>query len=212
MTPQLDRRSFLRQTGMAAAAFAVSRPWLNSAARTISPNEKLNIAAIGLGVGASNVRNSADENIVGLCDLDLSRCGGLIKQFPKAGVFTDFRKMLDQQKDIDAVIIATPDHSHAYIAMECMRRGKHVYVQKPISHSVFEARILTESAHKYKVATQMGNQGHSGEGIRQVTEWIAAGLIGKVREVHTWTNRPIWPQSLEMGRPTEVQQLSLIHI
>ncbi|MFZ9411700.1 MAG: twin-arginine translocation signal domain-containing protein, partial [Opitutales bacterium] len=107
MTPQLDRRSFLRQTGMAAAAFAVSRPWLNSAARTISPNEKLNIAAIGLGVGASNVRNSADENIVGLCDLDLSRCGGLIKQFPKAGVFTDFRKMLDQQKDIDAVIIAT---------------------------------------------------------------------------------------------------------
>ena len=205
MTPQLNRRSFLRNTGMAAAAFAVTRPWLNSAARTISPNEKLNVAAIGLGVGASNVRNSSDENIVALCDLDLSRCGGTIKQQPKAALYTDFRKMLDEQKDIDAVIIATPDHSHAYIAMECMRRGKHVYVQKPISHSVFEARVLTESAHKYKVVTQMGNQGHSGEGIRQVTEWIAAGLIGKVREVHTWTNRPIWPQSLEMDRPTDVQ-------
>ena len=207
MTPQLNRRSFLRNTGMAAAAFAVTRPWLNSAARTVSPKEKLNIAAIGFGgVGGSNVKNSADENIVALCDLDLNRCGGTIKQFPKAALFTDFRKMLDEQKDIDAVIIATPDHSHAYIAMECMRRGKHVYVQKPISHSVFEARILTESAHKYKVVTQMGNQGHSGEGIRQVTEWIAAGLIGKVREVHTWTNRPIWPQSLEMDRPSEVQK------
>ena len=206
MTPQLNRRSFLRNTGMAAAALAVTRPWLNSAARTVSPNEKLNIAAIGFGgVGKSNVSNSSDENIVALCDLDLSRCGGTIKQQPKAALYTDFRKMLDEQKDIDAVIIATPDHSHAYIAMECMRRGKHVYVQKPISHSVFEARILTESAHKYKVATQMGNQGHSGEGIRQVTEWIAAGLIGKVREVHTWTNRPIWPQSLEMDRPSEAQ-------
>jgi hypothetical protein len=120
MTPQLNRRSFLRNTGMAAAAFAVTRPWLNSAARTVSPNEKLNVAAIGLGVGASNVRNSSDENIVALCDLDLSRCGGTIKQQPKAALYTDFRKMLDEQKDIDAVIIATPDHSHAYIAIECL--------------------------------------------------------------------------------------------
>lgn len=202
------RRSFLRTTGLTATAFAVARPWLNAATRAVSPNEKLNIAAIGVGgVGRSNVGNSADENIVALCDLDLARCGGTIKQHPGAALFTDFRKMLDAHPDIDAVIIATPDHSHAYMAMECMRRGKHVYVQKPLTHSVFEARILTESARKHKVATQMGNQGNSGEGIRLVAEIIAAGLIGKVREVHTWTNRPIWPQSVEMGRPSGSERI-----
>jgi predicted dehydrogenase len=206
MTPPLNRRDFLKSAGMASAAFAVARPWLNSSARTVSPNEKLNIAAIGFGgVGGSNVRNSAEENIVALCDLDLKRCASTIKLQPQAALFTDFREMLEKQKDIDAVIIATPDHSHAYIAMECMRAGKHVYVQKPIAHSVFEARTLTQAAQKYKVVSQMGNQGHSGEGIRQVTEWIAAGLIGQVREVHAWTNRPIWPQSSEMERPKDVQ-------
>ncbi|MEI6460559.1 MAG: Gfo/Idh/MocA family oxidoreductase [Verrucomicrobiota bacterium] len=206
MTPPLNRRNFLKSAGMATAAFTVARPWLNSSARTVSPNEKLNVAAIGFGgVGGSNVRNSAEENIVALCDLDLKRCASTIKLQPKAALFTDFREMLEKQKDIDAVIIATPDHSHAYIAMECMRAGKHVYVQKPIAHSVFEARTLTEAARKYKVVSQMGNQGHSGEGIRQTTEWIAAGLIGQVREVHAWTNRPIWPQSSEMERPKDVQ-------
>ena len=208
MIPPLNRRDFLKSAGLASAAFAVARPWLNSSARTVSPSEKLNIAAIGFGgVGGSNVRNSADENIVALCDLDLNskRCASTIKTQPQAALFTDFREMLEKQKDIDAVIIATPDHSHAYIAMECMRAGKHVYVQKPIAHSVFEARTLTEAARKYKVVSQMGNQGHSGEGIRQITEWIAAGLIGQVREVHAWTNRPIWPQSSEMERPKDVQ-------
>lgn len=206
MSTPLDRRGFLRTTGLAAAAFAMSRPWLSSAARTVSPNEKLNIAAIGFGgVGASNVRNSSEENIVALCDLDLGRCAGTIKQQPKAKLYTDFRVMLEKQKEIDAVIIATPDHTHAHIAMACMRAGKHVYVQKPIAHSVFEARTLTEAARDLKVVSQMGNQGHSGEGIRQITEWIAAGLIGKVREVHAWTNRPIWPQSSEMQRPTDAQ-------
>lgn len=208
MTTPIDRRGFLKTTGLATAAFAVSRPWLNSAARTVSPNEKLNIAAIGFGgIGASNVNNSSDENIVALCDLDLTRdsCAKVIKGHPKAQVYTDFRVMLEKQKDIDAVIVATPDHTHAHIAMACMRAGKHVYVQKPIAHSVFEARTLTEAARDMKLVSQMGNQGHSGEGIRQITEWIAAGLIGKVREVHAWTNRPIWPQSSEMQRPTDVQ-------
>jgi predicted dehydrogenase len=204
MSTPLDRRGFLRHTGLAAAGFALTRPWLNAATPAVSPNSKLNVAAIGFGgVGGSNVRNSADENIVALCDLDLKRCAGTIKQFPKAETFTDFRVMLDKRKDIDAVIIATPDHSHAYIAMECMRRGKHVYVQKPIAHNVFEARTLTEAARAHKVVTQMGNQGHSGEGIRQICEWLEAGLIGQVREAHAWTNRPIWPQSSDTPRPTD---------
>jgi len=204
MSTPLDRRDFLRHTGLAAAGFALAPPWLNAATPDVSPSSKLNVAAIGFGgVGGSNVRNSADENIVALCDLDLKRCAGTIKQFPKADTFTDFRVMLDKRKDIDAVIIATPDHSHAYIAMECMRRGKHVYVQKPIAHNVFEARTLTEAARKHRVVTQMGNQGHSGEGIRQICEWLEAGLIGQVREAHAWTNRPIWPQSSDTPRPTE---------
>jgi hypothetical protein len=109
--------------------------------------------------------------------------------------------MLEKRKDIDGVIIATPDHSHAFIGMACMREGKHVYIQKPIAHSVFEARRLTEGAREFKVISQMGNQGHSGEGIRQICEWIDAGIIGEVREAHAWTNRPIWPQSSDMGRP-----------
>ena len=111
--------------------------------------------------------------------------------------------MLDKEKDIDAVIIATPDHSHAVIAMAAMAAQEHVYVQKPLTHSVYEARLLTEAARKQRVATQMGNQGHSGEGVRLLCEWIWDGAIGEVREVHAWTNRPVWPQGIEVDRPTE---------
>ena len=111
--------------------------------------------------------------------------------------------MLDKQKDIDAVIVATPDHTHAVIALAAIRAGKHVYVQKPLAHSVQEARVLTEAAREHKVATQMGNQGHSGDGTRLVCEWIWAGAIGTVREVHAWTNRPVWPQGVEVERPKE---------
>ena len=111
--------------------------------------------------------------------------------------------MLDEQKDIDAVIIATPDHTHAVIAMAAMERKKHVYVQKPLTHSVYEARLLTETARKYGVATQMGNQGHSGEGIRLLCEWVWDGAIGPIREAHAWTNRPVWPSGIEVDRPTD---------
>ena len=111
--------------------------------------------------------------------------------------------MLDQQKDIDAVIVATPDHTHAVVALAAIERGKHVYVQKPLAHSVYEARVLTEAARKHKVATQMGNQGHSGDGARLTCEWIWSGAIGAVREVHAWTNRPVWPQGVEVERPKE---------
>ena len=109
--------------------------------------------------------------------------------------------MLEKQKDIDAVLVATPDHTHAVIAMAAMQLGKHVYVQKPLTRTISEARALTEAARKYKVVTQMGNQGHSEEGLRLMQEWLDAGAIGPVREVHCWTNRPIWPQG--MPRPTE---------
>ena len=125
----------------------------------------------------------------------------ILEKFPKAVRYKDFRVMLEKQKDIDAVIVATPDHTHAVIAMAAMQLGKHVYVQKPLTRTVSEARALTEAARKYKVVTQMGNQGHSGEGVRLIEEWIDDGAIGKVHEVHCWTNRPIWPQG--MPRPTE---------
>ncbi len=204
MSSPLNRRNFLRHSSLAAAGFTFMRPWLNAATRSVSPNEKLNIAAIGFGgMGGTNVRNASDENIVALCDVDLKRCANTIKQHPNAKLYTDFRVMLEKQPEIDAVIIATPDHTHAHIAMACMRAGKHVYVQKPIAHTVFEARTMTNAARDYKVVSQMGNQGHSGEGIRLITEWIAAGIIGQVREVHAWTNRPVWPQSIEMDRPKE---------
>ena len=143
------------------------------------------------------------ENIVALCDVD----AGLRRQdhrgYPKAAVYKDFREMLDKQKDIDAVIVATPDHTHAVVGLAAIERGKHVYMQKPLSHSVYEARLLTEAARKHKVATQMGNQGHSGDGTRLICEWIWDGAIGAVREVHAWTNRPVWPQGIEVDRPKE---------
>ena len=125
----------------------------------------------------------------------------IFEKFPKAVRYKDYRVMLEKQKDIDAVIVATPDHTHAVIAMAAMQLGKHVYVQKPLTRTVSEARALTEAARKYKVVTQMGNQGHSGEGVRLIQEWIDDGAIGKVHEVHCWTNRPIWPQG--MPRPTD---------
>lgn len=168
-----------------------------------APTDKLNIAGIGIGgVGKNNIRALAQqENIVALCDVDQEYAAPVFELYPNARKWTDYRRMLDEQKDIDAVMIATPDHTHAVIAMAAMERGKHVYLQKPLTRLVSEARILTEAARKYKVMTQMGNQGHSGDGVRSVTEWIAADVIGEVREVHAWTNRPVWPQG--MAKPKE---------
>src|SRR5580765_2701499 len=173
-----------------------------------SPNEKLNIASIGSGgKAASDIHGCAPtENIVALCDVDDKQAANIYKEFEKPPKYKDFRKMLDKEgKSIDAVIVTIPDHMHATAALHCMERGKHVYVQKPLCRTVKEAQMLQEAANKYKVATQMGNQGYSNEGTRQCAEMIWAGEIGDVTEVHAWTDRPIWPQGLtSIPAPTPV--------
>ena len=159
MSQRTNRRGFLKSTALTSAGFwvAASR---DAFARSKSPNEKINIAGIGVGgMGRGNLKACAGENIVALCDVDQDYAAKTFKEYPQAKVYRDFRVMLDKQKDIDAVIVATPDHTHAVIALAAIRAGKHVYVQKPLTHSVYEARVLTEEARKRKVVTQMGNQG-----------------------------------------------------
>lgn len=197
----ITRRYFFYGTLLAGA---VPRLGLGAAASLKSagyksPNEKLNFAAIGSGgQGAANIKAAAPtENIVALCDVDDRRAAETFKTYPNATTYRDFRRMLDKEgKNIDAVIVATPDHMHASAAMWCMERGIHVYVQKPLVRTIWEARQLRESAAKYKVATQMGNQGYSNEGTRQCAEIVWSGGIGSVSEVHAWTDRPLWPQGL----------------
>jgi hypothetical protein len=170
-----------------------------------SPNEKLNIAAIGAGGKASSdIDGCASENIVALCDVNEKQAARKFTQYEKAPKYKDFRKMLDKEgKTIDAVIVTIPDHMHAAATMWCMERGKHVYTQKPLTRTVWEARQLMEAANKFKVATQMGNQGYSNEGTRQAAEMIWAGEIGNVTEVHAWTDRPMWPQGLTSIPPPD---------
>lgn len=192
----VSRRQFIYSTALAASAIAFSgygapRP------RRISANEKVNIAVIGLaGKGASDTDLCAGENIVALCDVDESSAAQVRSKYPKATFYKDFRKMLEQDKSIDAVIVATPDHLHATIAAMAMKMGKHVYCQKPLTYSVYEARTLRDMAKKYGVATQMGNQGSAEDGLRRAVEVIQAGLIGPVRQVYVWSNRPFWPQGI----------------
>ncbi len=166
-----------------------------------APSDKLNIAAIGVGgkgrVNITNSFNKGAENIVALCDVDDRQAEWARKTFPKAPYFADFRKMYEQEsRNFDAVIISTPDHMHAVQALPAMKMNKHIYLEKPLTHDIGEARLLTEAARKYKVVTQMGNQGSSGNGTRMVESWINNGLIGEVNRVHVWTNRPTWPQGI----------------
>ena len=202
---RVSRRMFLFSTAVMAAGCATGRGKKYSAPRKISANDKLNIAGIGVGgKGSSDVDGAAEgNNIVALCDVDWARAAGTFKKYPNAKQYKDFREMLEKEyKNIDAVTISTPDHMHAPAAVAAMELGKHVYVQKPLTHDIFEARRLKALATQYKVASQMGNQGHAGEGVRRLMEWIASGVIGTVREAHIWTDRPIWPQGV--SRPKEV--------
>ncbi len=170
------------------------------------PSEKLNVAAVGVGgQGKFDVKNLAGEkdvNIVGLCDVDEKNAGTIYSEFPNAKRHLDFRKMLDEQKDIDAVTCATPDHLHYAVSSMAMQLGKHVYCQKPLTHSIAETRALAALAKKTKVATQMGNQGNAREEVRLIEEWIADGAIGTVREVHSWTNKPVWPTGIDRPKET----------
>jgi predicted dehydrogenase len=200
---EISRRLFVGGIAATAGMMIVPRRVLGGSGYT-APSDTVNLATIGIGgMGSSNTRACAKEaNIVALCDVDDYKASQIVYEtYPNAKKYRDYRVMLEKQKDIDGVVVATPDHSHAVIALAAMQLGKHVYVQKPMTRTVWEARMLTEAARKYKVVSQMGNQGHSGEGVRLIEEWIADGAIGKVREVHCWTNRPIWPQGIP--RPQE---------
>ena len=203
-TPAVSRRNFLRHAATVAAAVYIVPQHLRGQGNTAA-NNKLNLAAIGVGgIAKFNLKRCADDaNIVALCDIDPNYAAKTFKEYPNAKTYMDFREMLDKQKEIEAVLIAVPDQSHAVVGMACIRARKHVYIQKPLAHSVYEARVLTEAAREHKVVTQMGNQGHSGEGARLTCEWIWSGAIGKIREVHAWTNRPVWPQGVEVERPTD---------
>ncbi|MFL6414967.1 MAG: Gfo/Idh/MocA family protein [Bryobacteraceae bacterium] len=170
-----------------------------------SPNEKLNIASVGAGgKAASDIQSCAEtENIVALCDVDEKRAAKIYGQFPSVPKYKDFRVMFDKENaNFDAVIVTIPDHMHTAVGVAAMERGKHVYMQKPLAHTVWECRELVTAAEKYKVATQMGNQGYSNEGTRQCAEMIWSGVIGNVTEVHAWTNRPAWPQGIKEAPAT----------
>ena len=202
---KITRRYFFMSSAALVAAGCATKGQKGARPRTISANEKINFAAIGSGgKGSSDIQGAgANNNIVALCDVDDVRAGETFTKFPNAKKFRDFRVMLEKEfHNIDAVTISTPDHMHAHAALLAMKMGKHVYVQKPLTHSIEEARLLTLAARENKVASQMGNQGHSGEGVRKLCEMIWSGAIGQVREVHIWTNRPVWPQGY--NRPTIV--------
>ena len=185
----ISRRRFVGAAASTAIAFNVVP---GRVLGKDAPSNKLNLAIIGAGgQGGYSLKNTTSENLVAIADVDKVRSAKTVKKNPKARFFTDFRVMLDKMaRDIDAVMVCTPDHNHCIAATAAMERGKHVYCEKPLAHSVYETRKMTEAARKYKVQTQMGNQGHSSEHIRLVCEWIWDGAIGDVREVHAWSNRP----------------------
>jgi predicted dehydrogenase len=189
----LNRRQFLTSATAAAAFTIIPRHVLGGSGQT-PPSDKVNIAGIGIGgMGFNNLRNLESQNIVALCDVDDSYADKVYQHFPNAKRYKDFRVMLDKQKDIDAVVIATPDHTHALITITAMQAGKHVYCQKPLTHTIQEARKVAQVARRTGVVTQMGNQGHSDEGIRRICEWIWDGAIGPVRRVEAWCRLTYFP-------------------
>jgi predicted dehydrogenase len=208
-TRGLTRRHFLKHSALISAGVTFLPGHILGLNGANPPSEKVNIAGIGVaGQGASDLGNFTDQNIVALCDVDWRHAAGTFKKFPNAKQYKDYRRMLDEQKDIDAVVVATPDHVHAFASMRALKLGKHVYCEKPLTHSVWEARQIGEAARQSKLATQMGNQGQASEETRRLCEYMSADAIGPVREVHLWTDRPsnglfkeYWPQGVP--RPKE---------
>jgi predicted dehydrogenase len=204
----ISRRRFVSSTAAAVFGFQIVPRHVIGGPRFIPPSERLNLGCIGVGgQGAGDIKDMVESglvNIVALCDVDLDKAAGTIKAHGQAKLHRDYRKLIEQHKDIDAVVVATPDHVHAPASIMAMRAGRHVYVEKPLAHGIGEARRMLEVAKETGRVTQMGNQGHAGEGLRLTREWIQAGLIGKVTEVHVWSDRPgkFW-DSQGKPRPTD---------
>ncbi len=211
----LSRRSFLEKGAIASSFFILPRHVLGGLGYT-APSDRLNLAAIGAGgKGVSDIRNASvngRERVAALCDVDFSGSAKRsVEAFPEAKLYHDFREMLDKEKDIDAVTISTPDHIHGPAAAYAMERGKHVYVQKPLTHNIREARILTAMARKHKIVSQMGNQGASNPLLGMVQKWVDSGVLGKISKVEVWTNRPVWPQGGAMPEPAPGQKPEALH-
>jgi predicted dehydrogenase len=194
-TKTVSRRDFLKSATVLSAA-SLAFPYIMRGQQSSSPGSRLNIACVGVGGrGANAVAGLTSENLVAFCDVDDAKAAETFKLHPGIQRFKDYRVMLDKLgSQIDAVTVSTPDHMHFPIAMAALSLGKHVFVEKPLTHTIHEARTLAATAREKKVATQMGNQGHAGEGCRLLKEWVQAGVLGEVTEVHSWTDRPIWPQ------------------
>lgn len=206
------RRKFIKK-GLAASSIMILPRHVLGGLGYTAPSDQLALAGIGVGgKGSSDIRNASiegRERVVALCDVDRSggnRIGDSIKRFPKATFYESFKEMLDKQKDIDAVTISTPDHNHAAAAVYAMQRGIHVYVQKPLTHNIYEARLLTEMAREQKIVSQMGNQGASNPEQLEIQKWISEKRIGTIRKVHVWTDRPVWPQGIAMPNADESQK------
>ena len=204
----ISRRDLIRSSAAIAAMTIVPSNVLGDP-RRMSPSEKLSIAGIGVGgQGSWDLDNVSSEDIVALCDVDWNRAANTFKRYPKAKRYRDFRIMLEKEKSIDAVVVATPDHNHAVATIMAIKMGKHVYCEKPLTHTVYEARAVASAARKAGIATQMGNQGMAFEGNRLINEWIWDGAIGPVREVHAWSDRPthngrlFWAQGIDRPKET----------
>ncbi|MDB4903359.1 MAG: iolG 5 [Mucilaginibacter sp.] len=196
-----SRREFLKTSTLAAASFMIVPRFVLGGKGYIAPSDRLIVASVGVGGKGgddiSHFNKTGKAEIAFLCDVDDVRAANSVKSFPKAKYYKDWRELFDKDsKNFDAVSVSTPDHTHAIVAYHAMQLGKHVYVQKPLTHDIAEARLLTEAAKKYKVVTQMGNQGASNDGTRQLAEWYDADIIGDVHTVYCWTNRPVWPQGI----------------
>ncbi|MHC4228388.1 MAG: Gfo/Idh/MocA family protein, partial [Planctomycetota bacterium] len=206
--PAISRRALISGSAVAAAFTIVPRYVLGGPGNT-PPSEKLNIAGIGVGgQGSWDLDNVGSENIVALCDVDWARAADTFKRYPKAKRYRDFRVMLEKERQVDAVVVATPDHVHAVATMTAIKMGKHAYCEKPLTRTVYEAREIAKAAREAGVATQMGNQGMAFEGNRLINEWIWDGAIGNVREVHAWSDRPthngklFWAQGVDRPKDT----------
>src|ERR1700754_4742594 len=197
-----SRRNFLRKGMLAAAGLYILPRHVLGGKGYTAPSDKVNVGAIGIGgkgeVDVNFLYGTGKAEFPVLCDVDDRRAANTRKKFPSAKYYKDYREMLDKEhKHLDAITIATPDHMHAVIGMAAMQLGKHVYIQKPLAHDIYETRMLTQGAARYKVVSQMGNQGSSGDGVRQLVDWYRAGVVGDITEVFCFTNRPVWPQGIQ---------------